>query len=349
FRRVLFRSSYQVPAYNGGLFDPEAHPFLADKKLSDWHLSRVIDHLGRAPDPKRPGEEPERVDYRDLAIQHLGGIYEGLLELHPYLAAERMVVYGRRERGVREEIVVEASKARPEGYQPTEVAYPPGSIYLVTDKGERRAFGSYYTPDSIVEYIVREALGPLCGRIGEQLHKEIAAAKTARQADEVERLCSDYPQRILALRILDPAMGSGHFLLAACDFLAEEIATSPFAPESLVGAGEGESAVGFWKRRVTENCLYGVDINAMAVDIAKLALWLHTVAADRPLTFLDHHLRHGNSLLGPGWRGCGRCLPRKACSRTCSLGSWPASCPRSWSPRPTAAGRRRSAWRRGRR
>ena len=87
---------YGVPAYNGGLFDADAHPFLNEKKLSDWHLARVIDRLGRAKDPETPTAGLFRVDYRDLAIQHLGGIYEGLLELHPLLASERIVVWTRR-------------------------------------------------------------------------------------------------------------------------------------------------------------------------------------------------------------------------------------------------------------
>lgn len=292
------KPSFKVPAYNGGLFDPAQHPFLNEKRLPDWHLARVIDHLGRAPDPRHPKDEPFRVDYRDLAIQHLGGIYEGLLELHPHLAAERMIVYARRERGVREERVAAASKPAPEGFKPTDVEYGPNSVYLITDKGERRAFGSYYTPDPIVEYIVRETLGPVCERLNQQLGRDVAAAERAGRADEADRLRHEYPDRALALRVLDPAMGSGHFLLAACDFLAEEIATSPFTPEAPEGAGQGESAVRYWKRRVIENCLYGVDINPMAVDIARLALWLHTVASDRPLTFLDHHLCHGNSLIG---------------------------------------------------
>jgi type I restriction-modification system DNA methylase subunit len=272
---------YGVPAYNGGLFDAGAHPFLVDYKLSDWHLARVIDHLGRAADPDNAVAGLFRVDYRDLAIQHLGGIYEGLLELHPRLAAERMVVYARRFKGVREEVVRPASEPIPKGFEPTEVSYAPGSVYLVTDKGERRAFGSYYTPDPIVDVIVRETLGPLC-----------AALADALAGDED----SDFAGRVLRLRVLDPAMGSGHFLLRACQYLAEEIATNPdTAAPPLAG---NESALAYWKRQVVERCLYGVDVNRTAVELAKLALWLETVAADRPLTFLDHHLRHGNSLIG---------------------------------------------------
>ncbi len=213
-------ASYGVPAYNGGLFDAEAHAFLAQKKLSDWHLARVIDHLGRAIDPDKPAAGYFRVDYRDLAIQHLGGIYEGLLELHPRLASERMIVYARRVHGVREEIVRPESERSPSGFDKTDIAYPSGSVYLITDKGERRAFGSYYTPDHIVDAIVRETLGPLCAAAWDQLRAEAEACRERMErAKGVERetlgrelagLETDYPERVLRLRVLDPAMGSSH-------------------------------------------------------------------------------------------------------------------------------------------
>jgi type I restriction-modification system DNA methylase subunit len=284
------RATYGVPAYDGGLFDAAARPFLRVWKLSDWHLARVIDHLGRAADPDRPSAGPFRVDYRDLAIQHLGGIYEGLLEHRPKLATEKMVVYTRRHGVVREERVLPASKPAPDGFDPTEVEYPPGSIYLAKDKGERRAFGSYYTPDHIVDAIVRQTLGPVCAAITDEL----------RAADKAGAAPADFAERALALRVLDPAMGSGHFLLRACQYLAEEIATNPYTESDHTADAGDESALGYWKRQVIERCLYGVDLNPMAVELAKLALWLETVAADRPLTFLDHHLRHGNSLIGAG-------------------------------------------------
>src|SRR5262249_30759194 len=133
---------YGVPAYNGGLFDPAAHPLLTDKKLSDWHLARVIDHLGRAADPDQPDAGLFRVDYRDLALQHVGGIYEGLLEFHPKLATVRMIVYTRREKGVVQEQYVPANGPRPPGFTATAIDFAPGSVYLVKDKQERRAFGS---------------------------------------------------------------------------------------------------------------------------------------------------------------------------------------------------------------
>ncbi len=94
-------------------------------------------------------------------------------------------------------------------------------------------------------------------------------------------------------------MGSGHFLIRACQYLGEEIATHRYAADdALDKAATDESSVAFWKRRVVECCLYGVDLNPLAVELAKLALWLETVAVGRPLTFLDHHIRPGNSLVG---------------------------------------------------
>ena len=115
----------------------------------------------------------------------------------------------------------------------------------------------------------------------------------------LDRLQSDFDDRVLRLRILDPAMGSGHFLLRACSYLAEEIATHPYTGEDAVRDTPGDSAVVYWKRKVAETCIFGVDQNPLAVELAKLALWLETVAVDQPLTFLNHHLRVGNSLLGP--------------------------------------------------
>lgn len=154
-------------------------------------------------------------------------------------------------------------------------------------------------------------MGPLCRQVDARLREEIAAAESALAAapadkrpecdQAIQRLKTEYNDRVLALRILDPAMGSGHFLLRACQFLAEDIATHPFAADPEFAATQHtEPAITFWKRRVVERCLYGVDLNPLAVELAKLALWLETVSTERPLTFLDHHLRHGNSLVGAG-------------------------------------------------
>ena len=300
---------YGVPAYNGGLFDLEANTFLSEKTLPDWHLARVLDQLGRAPQPGRPELGLFRVDYRDLAIQQLGSVYEGLLELRPRFADEAMQLVVSSRAGKRMERMIPLDEPIPAGFQPTATQYESGTIYLATDKGERRRTGSYYTPDHIVRHIVEAALGSVCANISESLdleikaiHASIESAEATVRSDLETRLRTlegDFDDRVLKLKVLDPAMGSGHFLIRACQYLAEEIATNPRTRDPQVDEMEEEpSALNFWKRKVVEHCLYGVDLNSMAVELAKLALWLETVSADAPLTFLDHHLRCGDSIIG---------------------------------------------------
>lgn len=300
--------TYGVQAYNGGLFDIEANSFLADKVMPDWYLARIIDQLGRAPQPGRPADELYRVDYRDLAIQQLGSVYEGLLELAPRFAAVDMQVI--RSANDKQELVRPMADDLPNGFLCTGIVYKRGSIYLATDKGERRRTGSYYTPDHIVDHIVQTAIGARCAEIDAALNTEISSvreklaelgddAKAPELIAELARLEGAYDDRILELKVLDPAMGSGHFLIRACQFLAEDIATNPHTHDPAIEAGgRDEPTIIYWKRKVAENCLHGVDLNKMAVELAKLALWLETVAADAPLTFLDHHLRYGDSVVG---------------------------------------------------
>ena len=244
-----------IPQYNGGLFNPAYHPFLEENELGNNALAGVIELLTRT-------EKGERIAYRDLDVRHLGNIYEGLLEYQPQIAAEDLVIVSKKGNET-----VAPKKSSPN----QEVAYREGEVYLLTDKGERKATGSYYTPDYIVRYIVENTLGPLCEN------------KTVDQ--------------ILSLKILDPATGSGHFLVGVVDYLAEELITHPSAPHMTETASE-ETELAYWRRCVVESCVYGVDLNPMAVELAKLSLWLHTVAKGEPLSFLDHHIRCGNSLIG---------------------------------------------------
>ncbi|MDP9379455.1 MAG: N-6 DNA methylase [Chloroflexota bacterium] len=231
----------KVATFNGGLFDPRRHPFIERYAVGDAHLQAAIDKLARV--------GGEFVDYRDLAERHLGTIYEGLLEYHLAPQPED----ARRSDGL--------------------------SVDLLNDKGERKATGSYYTPDYIVKYMADQTLGPV-------LREAVGRART----DE-ERVSA-----VLDLNVLDPAMGSGHFLVEATEYIARFLVEQGIAPEEGEAGGEGELA--YWKRRVVQSCIYGVDMNPLAVELAKLSLWLNTVARDRPLSFLDHHLRAGNSLVG---------------------------------------------------
>jgi hypothetical protein len=152
-----------------------------------------------------------------------------------------------------------------------------GVVTLQRGSGLRKATGTFYTPQPIAEYLVRRTLGPLVA-----------------DAD---------PDRILALKIVDPAMGSGAFLVAACHYLAHAYEAALIRAGGCLPTDFGPVEHASIRRRIAERCLYGVDLNPMAVQLARLSLWLTTLASDRPLTFLDHHLQNGDSLLG-AWLAC---------------------------------------------
>jgi len=249
-----------VTTFNGGLFDPKQHEFLEQYIVGDMNLCRAIDQLARV--------NNQFVDYRDLAERHLGTIYEGLLEYTLQVAKEPMVE------------LKSSSKIVPaEGIAKKDIAniFRTGETYLVTVRGERKLTGSYYTPDYIVKYMVDEAMRPVLD----------AAARDA-QSDE-ERI-----QAVLAVNVLDPSMGSGHFPVEVTEYIARYLVELGVQPEE----STVEADLTYWKRRVAQQCIYGVDLNPLAVELAKLSLWLSTAAKDRPLSFLDHHLRPGNSLIG---------------------------------------------------
>ena len=162
-----------------------------------------------------------------------------------------------------------------------------GCLYLVTDKGERKATGSFYTPEYIVKHLVKNTLAPLIDPMMEE-------------AIWSEDLRKDLLKKLLSIKVLDPAMGSGHFLVEATDYIAREIihAKEIARHEDLESEDVAENDIHWARREVVRNCIYGVDLNPMAVELAKLSLWLTTVASNKPLSFLDHHLRCGNSLIG---------------------------------------------------
>ncbi|WP_165251983.1 Eco57I restriction-modification methylase domain-containing protein [Paludisphaera soli] len=154
---------------------------------------------------------------------------------------------------------------------------PPGAMVL-QPSDERRKSGSHYTPRSLTEPIVRTTLRPILERLGE----------------------SPRPEQILDLKVCDPAMGSGAFLVEACRQLGDALVKAWHAHDGLPAIPPDEDEVLHARRVVAQRCLYGVDKNPMAVDLAKLSLWLATLAKEHAFTFLDHALRYGDSLVGLG-------------------------------------------------
>lgn len=167
-------------------------------------------------------------------------------------------------------------------YEPARLDMRPG---LARTSVERKSTGSFYTPRAMAEFLVRRALHPLVA---------------GRSSDE-----------ILALRVVDPAMGSGAFLVAACRYLARALERA-LVLEGRLPERPSRADRASLRQAVAQRCLFGVDANPMAVQLARLSLWLATLSGDRPLTFLDHHLAVGDSLLGAWVSDLSRAPVRRA-------------------------------------
>jgi len=273
------KSEYYIPAYNGGLFDPEKHPDLEHWEIGDVYLADAIDLLSRS---KMKEGHRDFVDYSTLEIRNLGSIYEGLLEYKLKTTVSDLVVCdggwitldiyntGRKQKKTFADFG-ENDRVRA------------GNIYLVTDKGDRKSSGSYYTPDYIVNYIVKNTIGPVV----EEKWKEAEEKKTS------------YIDVTLSINILDPAMGSGHFLVGAVEFLSQKLLEAVQKDFEAGKIADTAPYTNDWARRdIVSHCIYGVDLNELAVELAKVGLWLTTISRDKPLSFLDHRLKQGNSLIG---------------------------------------------------
>ena len=225
----------------GGLFATSQCPALDAASLDNAHLLAAMQNLRWA---SHKGVLAP-VDYRNMGPEELGSVYESLLELVPEidLPARKFGFVGLTSEGS-------------------------------TAGNARKLSGSYYTPDSLVQELIKSALDPV-------IEQRIAA----QPESPVDAL--------LAIRVIDPACGSGHFLLAAARRLAEKLAQ--------LRATDGEQTEQDFRhalREVVSRCIFGVDRNPMAIELARTALWLEGFEEGRPLGFLDHHLQVGDALLG---------------------------------------------------
>jgi hypothetical protein len=312
-----------VPRYNGGLFrrDNPQNDFLNTHRIADAYLAPAFDLLTRERDPETGHHV--FIDYKTLDVEQLGSIYEGLLEFH--------LESGETER-------------LPKSDDET------SEVSLVNDKGERKATGSYYTPHYIVAYIVEQTLGPVLEEREGRFRALMAEIEPRRKRlEEIKRKLDAEPERsdaaitrwtnertslrrelselepraidaLLGIKVCDPAMGSGHFLVHAADWLAEhlivvlnefpdnpvlrqiaqireQIVTELTRQGITIDAAQLKDT-NLLKRMVMKRAIYGVDLNPMAVELTKLSLWLDSFTVGAPLSFLNHHLKVGNSLIG---------------------------------------------------
>lgn len=281
--------SIGLPPYNGGLFDEQRTPLLATLRLGDAVIADVIDALSF----DRSSGERKYINYRDLSVRQLGSIYERLLE--------------------------------------HEVRRESGGLEIRPNIFARKGSGSYYTPDDLVVLVIQKTIEPLIVEKMSAFRDKSEELATRRDSVPVRRATLatlDPATQILALRICDPAMGSGHFLVALVDYLTDQVIAAVAEAEKVGEWVEYISPLGNriedirntifknatdnnWsldfdqlddrhiiRRMVLKRCVYGVDKNPMAVELSKVSLWLHTFTVGAPLSFLDHHLRCGDSLFG---------------------------------------------------
>lgn len=305
-----------LPARHGQLFDPTVYPWLETPWVSDGVVLAVLRNLLIV--------NGERISYRALDVEQIGSVYEGImgyavrripgrcigLKSKPQGAKKQLTTAvdldallvlpgGKRKAWLEEEagttLSAKAATALKDAASEAELLealaprinrelfdgpQPVGSLVFQPTE-ERRRSGSHYTPRSLTRPIVEEALRPWLERCG--------GKPTVVQ--------------ILALKICDPAMGSGAFLVECCRYLAEllEVAWNREGlPEAMKpgGLAHGEEPLIYARRLIAQSCLYGVDKNPFAVNLARLSLWLVSLSKDAPFTFVDHALKCGDSLVG---------------------------------------------------
>ena len=319
-----------LPERRGALFDPDRFPFLEGRRagagagarqrhervrpplISDGAVYRVLEKLLVL--------DGERISYRTLDVEQIGSVYETIMGFRMEVATGRSVaVKPAKKLGAPSTVDLDALLVQPKGarakwLQPrtdrsltdtvakglraaetvedlhaaldrvldrdaTPDLMPAGALVLQPNE-ERRRSGSHYTPRELTEPIVRHTLAPIL----ERLRGEDGRAPA--------------PARILDIKVCDPAMGSGAFLVETCRQLADALIDAWGAHGAMPVIPPDEDEVIHARRLVARKCLYGIDRNPMAVDLAKVSLWLSTLARDHPLTFVDHAFRHGDSLVG---------------------------------------------------
>jgi hypothetical protein len=368
FRAVhggIEHDALRLPAYGGGLFDPDRYPFLEGRAPdTDWHEQaahplpvddRTMLHLLDALQTLEQGGARLLLSFQALDVEQIGHVYEGLLdhtavritdtalalagkhepelalgEIENWAAAgqdmliERLVKEtGRSTGAIVKALAVDLPDDRRarlravcgnddglldrvapyhgllrDDLRGDPLVFLPGSLF-VTQALDRRSSGTYYTPRELAEEVVRHALDPVVYEPG-----------PAQERDPTKwKLKSS--QELLDLKVADIAMGSGAFLVAACRYLAARLLEAWTAEAAAGNLGSSATSTGdddvpadplereaLAHRLIAERCLYGVDKNPMAVEMAKLSLWLITLARHRPFSFVDHALRAGDSLLG---------------------------------------------------
>ncbi|WP_174714045.1 Eco57I restriction-modification methylase domain-containing protein [Candidatus Viridilinea mediisalina] len=292
---------------DGDLFGESACAALTtDTRIANADLLAAVRALSLYRD--KESQQLRRVNYGALDVEELGSVYESLLDYRPVVTVDstRMAQIGR----------IGADQTNENSDPRSSAPSAPSACYRfdLVSGTERKTTGSYYTRPELVQELIKSALVPVLEerlRLVEKTRMphdgtrmpqigRIGADRTTKNSDprpsapSAPSACYQTAEEaILSIRVCDPACGSGAFLLAAARRLGRELAR--------VRAGEDQPSPTQFRhavRDVIRNCIFGVDLNPLAVDLCKLSLWIEGHAAGLPLSFLDHHIRHGNSLVG---------------------------------------------------
>jgi hypothetical protein len=317
----------ELPARHGGLFDPDRFLFLEGREGAAARQTHERIQPPLVPDgtiyralEKLLVLDGERISYRALDVEQIGSVYEtmmgfrlqttggrslairpatkrgapsvidldALLDVDPGKRAKLVQDHADRKLTPKVSAAVKDAESHEDLHSSllpvTDLAaspdlVPAGAMALQPSE-ERRRSGSHYTPRALTQPIMRETLAPVLDRLRD------VDGRPAR------------PEQILELKVCDPAMGSGAFLVEACRQLADALVDAWAVHGGRPELPGDEDEVILARRLVAQRCLYGVDRNPVAVDLAKMSLWLATLAREHALTFVDHALRHGDSLVG---------------------------------------------------
>lgn len=316
-----------LPQRHGALFDPDRYPFLEGRPMGEARQVHCAVEVPRIPDgtiyralEKLLVLDGERISYRALDVEQIGSVYETMMGFRTERATGRSIaIRAAQKHGAPTTVNLDAlmdeepkkrakwlkdaaARNLPQGvtdglkkastldelrgvidkivdHAATPELVPADSIILQPSEARRKS-GSHYTPRELTEPIVRRTLEPQFDRLKQEAGGPIR------------------PEQILDLKVCDPAVGSGAFLVEACRQLGAALELAWEAHGGAPDTPPDESQQIHAMRLVAQRCLYGVDRNLVAVELAKVSLWLATLARDHAFTFLDHALRHGDSLVG---------------------------------------------------
>ena len=288
-----------IPLFNGGLFDPQRAPLLLQPKIFDnATLLQILEKLLFSTERGTTLFSTRR-DFKNMSVTHLGRIYEGLLEFRFEKATEAAVYLEYETTATRGKAIEayfdaydNATIRKEKGFRALrEISVKKGEVYLKSASNSRKTSASYYTPASLSQPLVE------------------AAVKKALATAGMRGL------PLMDLKILDNACGSGHFLVEALNYLTdlalERLETDPdlqqLVSQENAKIAEQLKALNLdfvpedgqiLKRALLKRCIFGVDLNPFAVELARLSLWMDSFIFGTPLSFIEHHVQHGNALMG---------------------------------------------------